>query len=395
MKKLQFATRWFVSVSVVTAVAMLVACSPSRDELQRGDQLVELTARFQAELDRIHDEAQSTDARFPGATAAFILPGGRVFGCATGYSDAELGIPMTADMRMPSGSIGKTYVAAVALSLAHDGMLSLDDKISKWLGGEDWFGRLPNSDDITLRMLLNHSGGLVDHVFDVPAFHEAARTLFSGGDPDRYFTPRELVEFALDREPLFSAGRGFHYTDTGYLLAGMVMERASGTPYYEELTTRFLEPLRLDDTLPQDRRRVPDLAHGFAVRSAELLGVPPKVVNDGELVFNPLTEWTGGGLFNNPQDLVRWAKALYEGDAMVGEYLEDLLGSVAETGPDRSEWAYGHSGFFPGYLSTLRYFPDNEIAVAMQINTDAEQPETRMRPLVQVVLEAVADLEVN
>jgi D-alanyl-D-alanine carboxypeptidase len=385
-------------------VAILLACSPSRDDPRHSDPLVELTARFQAELDRIHEQAQTTDAAFPGATAAFILPDDRVVGCATGYSDTELGIPMTAGMRMPSGSIGKSYVAAVALSLARDGVLSLDDRISKWLGDEDWLGRLPNGDDITLRMLLNHSGGLVDHVFDVPAFHETAKKLFSEGDPDRYLAPRELVEFALDREPLFPAGRGFNYTDTGYILAGMVMERASGTPYYDELERRFLEPLDLRYTVPQDRRWVPDLAQGYAIQSAELFGVPPRVVDDGNLVFNPLTEWTGGGLFNNPQDLVRWAKALYEGDAMAGEYLEDLLGSVAETGPERPEQAYGlgvgisetpfgtaygHGGFFPGYLSVMRYLPDRRIAVAMQINTDAEQPATLADPLIQVVLEGL------
>jgi D-alanyl-D-alanine carboxypeptidase len=393
---------------IATALAMLLACAPRPQEPQRDDLLADLGARFQAELDRIHAEAGSTDAALPGATAAFILPDGRVFGCATGYSDVELGIPMTPDMRMPSGSIGKTYVAAVVLSLAHDGVLSLDDPISTWLGDEGWFGRLPNGDAITVRMLLNHSGGLINHVFDLPEFQEAARTTFSGGDPDRYLTPRELVEFILDREPLFEAGEGFHYTDTGYILVGMIVEEATGSSYYEELARRFLEPLDLRSTLPQDRRRVPDLAQGYSVQGAELLGVPPKVVSDGELAFNPLTEWTGGGLYNNPQDLVRWAKALYEGDAMPGDYLEDLLGSVAPTDPDRPErvyglgvgiyetpygMAYGHGGFFPGYLSLMRYFPDHRIAVAMQMNSDAEQPPTRMDPLIQVVVEGLQTTE--
>jgi len=384
------------------AVAAVLACSPQGEESPRDEALAQLGARFQETLDRIHHEAQATEAHFPGATAAFILPDGRVFGCASGYSDVELGIPLTAEMRMPSGSIGKTYVAAVVLSLVHDGVLDLDRRISTWLGEEDWFDRLPNGPDITLRMLLNHSSGLVDHVFDVPAFGEAAEAMLSGAEPDRYFTPRELVEFVLDREPLFPAGQGFHYTDTGYILVGMIIEKATGSTYYEELEKRILEPLHLRLTVPQDRRRVPDLAQGYAVRGAELLGVPSKVVEDGALVFNPLTEWTGGGLFNNPQDLVRWAKALYEGDAMEGDYLTDLLGSAVATGADRPDQsyglgvaisqtpfgtAYGHSGFFPGYLSFMRYFPDHQIAVALQINTDAGQPPTRMDPLIEAVLE--------
>jgi D-alanyl-D-alanine carboxypeptidase len=135
-----------------------------------------------------------------------------------------------------------------------------------------------------------------------------------------------------------------------------------------------------------------------------MLGFPAKVVDNGVLKFNPITEWTGGGLFNNPQDLVRWGKLLYEGDAMDGDYLEDLLGSVAETGPERTEkayglgvgisetpfgTAYGHSGFFPGYTSAMRYFPDHGFAVAMQINSDADDPAERMVPLIRVLVEGL------
>jgi D-alanyl-D-alanine carboxypeptidase len=384
-------------------MALFVACARAPEEVVKADPAVALAAEFQAELDRIHQEAQSTDESFPGATAAFILPDGRVFGFATGLSDIEKDIPMAADMLMPSGSIGKSYTAAVALSLHLDGVLDLDDKISRWMGDEPWFGRLANGDEMTLRMLLNHSSGLVDHVFDVEEFHEAAREIFGSGDPEAYLTPRELIEFALDREPLFPAGEAFKYSDTGYILAGMVMEKASGSPYYAELTRRFLEPLGLDLTLPQDRRRVPNLAQGYAVRSAALFGVPAKVVEDGALVFNPLIEWTGGGLFNNPQDMVRWAKTLYEGGAMDKPYLDDLLGSVAPPSPELVGvsyglgvgiydtpfgTAYGLFGFFPGYISTVRYFPDYGIAVAMQINTDAGQPPG-LDPLVQVVVEGI------
>jgi len=393
--------RWARTLLILTVVTAAIACAPAAE---KADPAAELAAKFQATLDTIYEDAKASEQPFPGATAAYILPDGRVFGFATGYSDVEEGVKMSPDMRMPSGSIGKTYAAAVAISMDLDGTLSLDDKISKYLGDEDWFSRLPNGNDITLRNLLNRSSGLIDHVFASEEFQAAAKQALAEGDPDRYFTPREQVEFVLDREPLFPVGKGFSYTDTGYLLAGMVMEKASGHPYYEELKKRFLEPLHLTYTLPQDRRRVPNLAQGYAVRSAQLFGIPPKVVENGRLVFHPGSEWTGGGLYNNPQDLVRWAKALYEGNAMDGDYLDDLLGSAAETGPERSErsyslgvgisstplgTAYGHSGFFPGYLSIMRYFPDYKIAVAMQMNTDADQPPDRAAPLIQVVVDGL------
>ncbi len=395
-------TRSLGATAMTALLVSVVACGSDQPRTLSQDQVTELTTRFQTELDRLYEEAQATDEVFPGATAAFILPDGQVVGVATGYSDIEAKIPMTPDLRMPSGSIGKTYVAAVALSMALDGTLGLDDPIAEWLGDEPWFDRLPNGEDITLRMLLNHSGGLVDHAFDVPEFQEAAASL--AADPDRYFEPAELVEFVLDREPLFVAGHGFNYTDTGYIIVGMVLERASGSTYYEELGRRITEPLGLLNTLPQDTRTIRDLAQGYAVASADLFGMPTKVIADGRMVFHPLTEWTGGGLYNNPQDLVRWAKQLYEGDAFDQPYLGDLLGSVADGAfeNDSNQYAlgvainvgylgtsYGHSGFFPGYNSRVGYFPAHGVAVAMQINADRTRVGPHVETLARLVIEAL------
>lgn len=361
-----------------------------------------LVERFQETLDAMWSEAESSDEVFPGGTAAFILPDGRVFGFATGYSDVEASVEMHSDMRMPSGSIGKTYVAATAISLALDGLLTLDDPISMWLGEEPWFDRLPNGPDITLRHLLNHSSGLIDHAFDSEEFAAAVGRLLR--TPDRTMTPRELIEFALDKEPLFPAGMGYSYTDTGYIVAGLVLEAASGSSYYDELRSRILDPLGLDMTHPQDRRDAPRLAQGYAVASAQLFGLPDKVVAGGRLVFHPGIEWTGGGLYNNPQSLVRWAKLLYEGDAFDGDYLGDLLESAVRGASPLPRTAYslgvqiadtdlglvyGHSGFFPGYNSRVVYLPEYEVAVALQINADQTDVSAHVRALASVVVEGL------
>ncbi len=384
---------------VLLAVLVITSCAPAAELSTTDDALAE---RFQRQLDSLWEQAQATDEVFPGATVAYVLADGELHGFATGYSDVEQQVEMRSDMRMPSGSIGKTYVAAVALSLAHEGIVDLDAPISDVVGAQDWFPRLPNAADITLRILLNHSSGMVDHAFDVPEFGEAAAALVQSDDPDATLTPRELLEFALDREPLFAAGTGYSYTDTGYILAGMVMDAAAESAYYEELRRRVLEPLNLGFTLPQDRRRVPDLAQGYAVAGAQLFGVAERVVADGAMVFNPALEWTGGGLYNNPQDLVRWGKALYEGSAFDFPYVDELLGSAAigafedpgdvyalgvRINSDEVGKRYGHGGFFPGYNSILSYYPEHGIAVAMQINTDQSRVDAHARALARIVVE--------
>ena len=106
-------------------------------------------------------------------------------------------------------------------------------------------------------MLLNHTSGMPDHVFSFAVLRVILGTrLF--GDNTRRFTPIELIELILDREPLFSAGEGYNYTDTGYLLVGLIVERATGRRYEDLLHERFLGPLKLTMTEPTDELVVDD-----------------------------------------------------------------------------------------------------------------------------------------
>ncbi len=333
--------------------------------------------RFQALLDSLHREY-----RFPGMTAAYILPDGTIVSTATGLADIESGIEMTTDSRMLAASIGKSFVAATVLSLVQDNRVNPDDPISTWLGDRPWFDRLPNHDSITLRQLLNHTSGIANHV-ELDAF--------AGDLSKRWqwlqnpFTPEELVAYVLDRPALFAAGEGWAYSDTGYILAGMIIERVTGHRYEEKLRRRFLVPLALNHTDPSNQRQLPGLVPGYT-SSDNIFGLPVKTtVSDGVMAWHPGIEWTGGGLISNPRDLVKWAKVLFEGDAMSGNYVDDLLRPVpvSKTRPGLFYGlgvtiaknnplgpVYGHKGWIPGYISSMCYYAEKEIAVAFQINTD-------------------------
>lgn len=341
-----------------------------------------LEQRFQAELEALHSEYG-----FPGATAAYVLQDGTVGVAATGWSDVEAETAMTPQSRMLAASIGKSFVAATALALANEGLLNLDDPISTWLGDRDWFVRLPNHQTITLRHLLTHSAGLQDHVY-TEAFAEALSENWR--DTDNPLRPEALVAFVLDQPPLFEAGEGWSYTDTGYILVGLIIETVTPGSYYDEVAERFLVPLDLSLTAPSNEIRLPGLAAGYTA-PGHPAGIPEKTTaGPGELVWNPAVEWTGGGLVSNPRDLALWAKALFEGRSMESPYLDDLLDG-APVGGDESGVHYGtgvaliddtpfgpswgHGGGIPGYSSSMRYFPDSGIAIAFQINTDIEAPD--------------------
>lgn len=340
---------------------------------------VEAVSRaFQAVLDRL-----AREHAFPGATAAFALADGTTVGFATGLADVELGTPMTPESRMLAGSIGKTIVATVALGMIHEGKLGLHDPIARWLGDETWFPRLPNGDDITVRMLLTHSSGIPDHVYTTGYVERITHTLRSEPvDRDFAFTPRESISYILDGAPLFPAGEGYTYTDTAYILTGLILERAGDGDFFAEARRRVLDPFGLRRTAPSNHRDLDGLAPGY-LPAENPFGLPRKTAEGGVMQFNPASEWTGGGFISNPQDLVRWAQILFEGRALPQPYLDLLLDGVSrgderngryglgcsiDTTPYGPE--YGHGGWFPGWRSRVSYWPQYGAAIAIQVNSD-------------------------
>jgi D-alanyl-D-alanine carboxypeptidase len=368
---------------VALAVAM-PGCHRAPSDPMTDERFAKLTASFQEDLDDLRKKAG-----FPGAVAALEWSDGRTAVVATGVADRESGVAMPKDARLLAGSVGKSFVGAVALGLAKEEKLTLDAKIETWFGTEPWFEKLPNARDVTLRMLLTHSSGLPDHIYE-PEFVAAIKAARSSPTytPDWFVTPAEAVGMIVGKPARFEAGKGFAYSDTNYILAGLVIEKVAGRPYYDELRARFLEPLGLTATVPADTRTIPGLVPGY-VKKDNPLGLAPKTMDGGSLVFSPASEWCGGGLASNPADLVKWAKVLYEGKAMTTPYLEDLLTSVEWTGVPGARYGlgvivresplgthYGHSGWFPGYVTRVLYFPKEKVAVALQINTDDGQDVT-------------------
>ena len=376
-------------ISAVMAIALLAILSPapailSSSNLRAPDSgsaqqssvdLSALRASLQAKLTELHKAAS-----FPGATIGFVLPDGRSGSVSAGLADVENKITLKPTDRMLAGSIGKTYVSAVMLQAVQEGKVDLDSKIERWFGKDPWFPRLPNARDITLRMLMNHSSGIPEHVLNKD-FIAAMRK-----DPDRIWKPEELIAYILGAKPLFAAGQGWSYADTNYILVGMIFERVTKKTVYGEVARRILKPFKLERTIPSDRRALPGVITGYSMPNSPF-GFEGRVILDGKFVINPQMEWTGGGFASTAEDLARWAKLLYEGQVLKKETLDQMLTGVAAnegrgSGAGNkyglavqirpSEWgvSYGHDGWFPGYRSEMEYFPQHKIAVAVQFNTD-------------------------
>jgi len=313
---------------------------------------------------------------FPGATVGVVLANGESLGLAVGFSDRQTRSPMKPNDRMLAGSVGKTFAAATALQLIKEGKIGLDDRIEKYLGRESWFARLPNAKEITVRQLMNHSSGLMRYEFK----EQFTRDLTA--NPERVWKPAELVAYLLDEKPPFEAGKGWDYSDTNYIVLGMIIEKVTGKKFYDEANRRLLKPLKLTDTIQQDGPRLPGLVQGYAGPNNPFGGTDEMIVN-GKFSINPQFEWTGGGYASTAQDLARWAKMLYEGKAFSADLLPQVLDGVSAPMLGRETkyglgviirktavgTSYGHSGFFPGYMTDMMYFPEHKVAVAVQVNT--------------------------
>jgi D-alanyl-D-alanine carboxypeptidase len=329
---------------------------------------------------------------FPGATLGVVLANGESFGLAIGFSDRDSKTPMKRSDRMLAGSVGKTFAAATALQLVKENKIGLDDRIEKYLGSESWFARLPNAKEITVRQLMNHTSGLVRYEFK----DQFTKDLTA--NPEKIWKPAELVAYLLDEKAPFEAGKGWDYSDTNYIVLGMIIEKVTGKRFYDEANRRLVKPLKLSDTIPQDGPRLKGLVQGYAGPNNPFGGKDAMIV-DGKFAINPQFEWTGGGYVSTAQDLARWAKMIYEGSAFSPELLPQVLNGVPAPMLGRESKyglgviirqtaagvSYGHSGFFPGYMTDMMYFPEQKVAVAVQVNTSVGR--SLGKPLSRVLVE--------
>jgi D-alanyl-D-alanine carboxypeptidase len=370
------------------------------------------TARLRTQLQARLEELLAS-SHIPGATAAVVLPNGQVIAVAAGFADTATKQRMVPASRLPSGSTGKTFVAAIILQLVSEGRLRLDDPIGTWFGHDRWFAGLPNHSGITVRMLLNHTSGLPDHVTERAFIHDVL------AEPTRVWKPEELVGYILDHPPQSAPGAEFHYTDTNYILLGMIIERVTGATYYAGLEHRILGPFNLRNIVPNDSLHVPGVVQGYSgglerswlAYGKETLEAPPApgsvaaadaMLVHGLFVVNPQFEWTGGGVSTTATDLARWAKAAYEARVFPEPLLKEAVACTLRA-PTQSCYGlgvgvrstqfgirYGHGGFFPGYSTTMAYFPDRRVAIVLQTNTTSSEARSISEPFVLAAMQDVA-----
>jgi D-alanyl-D-alanine carboxypeptidase len=302
---------------------------------------------------------------------------------ASGVADLRSGRPMRPGDRFRVGSVTKPFVATVVLQLVAEGRLSLSDTVERWLPGV-----LPYGDQVTVRQLLNHTGG-------VPDFVLAPIIELYRGNRFRSWAPEELVALIADRPPDFPAGTAWSYSNTDYVLAGLIVERVTGRSLGRELRRRIFRPLRLRDTyFPVN---FPFLlwphSSGYSL-DLDSAGVPIEGRLLDFTVYNPSLAWAAGNIVSDVGDLARFFRALLGGRLLPPALLAEMktpvevepgfgygLGLVVSDSP--CGLLYGHDGGIAGFGNIIMNSGEGTHQFANMINA-TPAPAAVFEPLGQL-----------
>ncbi|MEU8852978.1 serine hydrolase domain-containing protein [Streptomyces sp. NPDC048564] len=319
----------------------------------------------------------AVDAGVPGVTAT-AKDGRGTWSATAGVGNLKTGKPRAADDRYRVGSITKTFVATVLLQLEAEGTLSLDDTVEEWLPGVVR-GNGHDGGRITLRQLLNHTSGIYNYTAD----DDFGRTYFlkDGFFEHRYDTkkPAELVALAMTHKPDFEPGTSWNYSNTNFVLAGMVIEKATGRPYGAEVRDRVIKPLHLTATsVPGTRVSVPGPSSRAYSKLAETATGPTYDVTK----INPSLAYAAGEMISNSADLNRFYSALLRGKLLPREQLAEMTTTIPvdevnsyglglmKTKLTCGVTVWGHGGGIHGSISEGVTTRDGRHALAFNFNGD-------------------------
>jgi D-alanyl-D-alanine carboxypeptidase len=365
------AYRWVSLISaVILLVSIVTACAaPAEKEFDE-----QLASQLQASLE---DAVQSEETVWPGALLRVDSPDLGNWSGAAGLADLEAATPMKPDNQFRAGSLTKPFVSVVVLQLVEEGQFSLDDPMTSVLP-ENVTAKFANSAEITVRMLLNHTGGMPEFL-DLAMPHIVANL-------QRVWQDDEWLDFAAAQEPWFAPGEAQAYSNTDYILLGLIIEQATGQTWRQEIRERIFEPLNLENTLlpePGDISSPPEQAHGYVDLGAGLLDVTKAGVDPSMAAASG-----GQSMIATADDLGRFLKALVAGELFQNaETLDEMRTFVpwAENNP-LSPWidgyglglmkvkypggieAIGHSGTSADFNAFVFYFPDQGIIVSGAVN---------------------------
>ncbi|MGH1141592.1 serine hydrolase domain-containing protein [Bacillus pseudomycoides] len=359
------------SLALLIAGSSLLYTTPTSIVKAESTQNVSSSLQTSTQRDRNSVKQAMRDTLqlgFPGILAK-TSEGGKTWSYAAGIADLRTKKPMKTDFRFRIGSVTKTFTATVVLQLAGENRLNLDDSIEKWLPGVIQ-GNGYDDKQITIRQILNHTSGIAEY---------SRSKDFDLMDTKKSYTAEELVKMGISLPPDFAPGKGWSYSNTGYVLLGILIEKVTGNSYAEEIENRIVEPLELSNTfLPGNSSVIPGTKHARGYFQPDGASELKDVT-----YYNPSMGRSAGEMISTADDLNKFFSYLLSGKLLKEQQLKQMLTTVPteiaelgecglgiyETKLPNGVSIWGHGGSIPGFLTFVGGTLGGKHTLAVNLNS--------------------------
>ncbi|WP_429844222.1 serine hydrolase domain-containing protein [Brevibacillus sp. FIR094] len=370
----------FASLALLIAGSSLLYTTPTSIVKAESTENVSSSSHTSTQRDRNSVKQAMRDTLqlgFPGILAQ-TSEGGKTWSYAAGVANLSTKKPMKTDFRFRIASVTKTFTATVVLQLAAENRLNLDDSIEKWLPGVIQ-GNGYDAKQITIRQILNHTSGIAEYSRTKEA------NFFK--NTKKSFTAEELVKLGLSLPPDFAPGKGWSYSNTGYVLLGILIEKVTGNSYAEEIENRIIEPLELSNTfLPGNSSVIPGTNHARGYFQPDGASELKDVT-----YYNPSIGSSAGDMISTADDLNKFFSYLLSGKLLKEQQLKQMLTTVPTGSAEISGYGlgiyetklpngvsiWGHSGGIPGFSTFAGGTLGGKHTLAVNLNSlgKADNPD--------------------
>jgi D-alanyl-D-alanine carboxypeptidase len=304
------------------------------------------------------------NAPVPGAAVGVWASGGRSFVKGFGSGQLTPRVAMSLNDKFRIGSNTKTFVITVLLQLVQEGRLGLDDSVAKFKLNVN----MPDGNRITIRQLAEMRSGLLD-LYALPAFQALDIT------PQSKFDRHHWLQLALDQPRLFAPGTSYNYSNTNYMLLGMIIEAVTQDSVEHQIETRLLIPLGLrNTTFPVSDPDMPTpYAHGYMLDAKGAW-------HDESVSLPPSVSWAAGAMISDMADMKTWVKAYVTGTMNSAASQKERLTCIPIGKPNlafglgigcSAGW-FGYTGGITGYNTGAYYLPEMDATIIALVNTQKE-----------------------
>ena len=329
-------------------------------------------------------EAQRKAQKIPGVSVAVCRNGKVVKSGGYGLANVELDVPVTAETIFQTGSVGKQFTSMAVMMLLEEGKIGLDDKLTKFIpeSPEAW-------KEVTIRQLLTHTSGIADYGGEEETMGKGVINF------RKDYTEEELVQ-AFAKMPMdFAPGEKWSYSNTGYVLLGIVIHRVTGEFYGDFLQQRIFQPLGMKETrIISEADIVPHRSSGYRLVKG--------MWKNQEWVSPTLNTTADGALYTNVLDLAKWDVALYTTKLLKPSSFETMWTPVklnnGNTYPYGFGWslepknghrAVSHDGAWQGFTMSISRFLNDRLTVIVMTNLDSNnaKPEKIVEDVAAIYLQ--------